>query len=122
MIARRVMKKGNTCFVHDTRPEAVTALHAVSAASIAKLTRPHAIWRVLAVIGVASSNWDVAVWHGHVRDSLLRGVELGKVLAQRVLPELDPARETRLGHDSSTNALIERYRRQRRVDAPAIHS
>ena len=49
------------------------------------------------------------------------GVELGKVLAQRVFPELDPAGDARLGHDSSTNALIERYRRQRRVDAPSIH-
>jgi glucose-6-phosphate isomerase len=38
------------------------------------------------------------------------GVELGKVLAQRIVPEL--ARETkgRLGHDSSTNGLIRRYR------------
>ena len=51
------------------------------------------------------------------------GVELGKALAQRVLSELDPAAPTpsrRLDHDSSTNALIERYRRQRRVDAPPL--
>ncbi|MEO8153912.1 MAG: glucose-6-phosphate isomerase [Rhizobacter sp.] len=41
------------------------------------------------------------------------GVELGKVLAQRVLPELDPAHEPPLGHDSSTNALIRRYRQLR---------
>ena len=41
------------------------------------------------------------------------GVELGKVLAQRVLPELDPANDAPLGHDSSTNTLIRRYRRQR---------
>ncbi len=41
------------------------------------------------------------------------GVELGKVLAQRVLPELDPANDAPLDHDSSTNALIRRYRRQR---------
>ena len=45
------------------------------------------------------------------------GVELGKVLAQRVLPDLDPASPSQLGHDSSTNALIERYRRQRHTDA-----
>ena len=50
------------------------------------------------------------------------GVELGKVLAQRVLPELDPEVDARLGRDSSTNALIERYRRQRRADAPSIRS
>jgi glucose-6-phosphate isomerase len=45
------------------------------------------------------------------------GVELGKVLAQRVLPDLDPASPSPLGHDSSTNTLIVRYRRQRRADA-----
>jgi glucose-6-phosphate isomerase len=38
------------------------------------------------------------------------GVELGKVLAQRILPELESKTEPKLGHDSSTNALIRRYR------------
>jgi glucose-6-phosphate isomerase len=38
------------------------------------------------------------------------GVELGKVLAQRILPELDESAQGKLAHDSSTNALIERYR------------
>jgi len=38
------------------------------------------------------------------------GVELGKVLAQRILPELDPLAAGELAHDSSTNALIQRYR------------
>ena len=41
------------------------------------------------------------------------GVELGKVLASRIIPELDPATEPKLAHDSSTNALISRYRRLR---------
>ena len=41
------------------------------------------------------------------------GVELGKVLAQRILPELESAQEPALGHDSSTNALIARYRGMR---------
>ena len=41
------------------------------------------------------------------------GVELGKVLAQRIVPELDPAREPQLAHDSSTNALIRRFRARR---------
>jgi glucose-6-phosphate isomerase len=40
------------------------------------------------------------------------GVELGKALAQRIIPELQ-AGDGRLGHDSSTNALIQRYRRLR---------
>ena len=38
------------------------------------------------------------------------GVELGKVLAQRIIPELENATEPALGHDSSTNHLIRRYR------------
>jgi glucose-6-phosphate isomerase len=38
------------------------------------------------------------------------GVELGKQLAQRIIPELTSAAEPELSHDSSTNALIRRYR------------
>jgi glucose-6-phosphate isomerase len=39
------------------------------------------------------------------------GVELGKVLAQRIVPELENAAEPVLKHDSSTNTLIRRYRK-----------
>jgi glucose-6-phosphate isomerase len=39
------------------------------------------------------------------------GVELGKALAQRIIIELESAGEPKLEHDSSTNALIRRYRR-----------
>jgi glucose-6-phosphate isomerase len=38
------------------------------------------------------------------------GVELGKVLAAAIIPELESTAEPELGHDSSTNALIRRYR------------
>jgi glucose-6-phosphate isomerase len=38
------------------------------------------------------------------------GVELGKVLAQRIVPELESPKQPALDHDSSTNALIRRYR------------
>jgi glucose-6-phosphate isomerase len=41
------------------------------------------------------------------------GVELGKVLAQRIIPELAPGAEPKLAHDSSTNALIRRFRKRR---------
>jgi len=41
------------------------------------------------------------------------GVELGKVLAQRIIPELTSKAEPKLDHDSSTNALIRRYRRSK---------
>jgi len=39
------------------------------------------------------------------------GVELGKVLAKRMIPELESQKELRLDHDSSTNNLIRRYRK-----------
>jgi glucose-6-phosphate isomerase len=39
------------------------------------------------------------------------GVELGKVLAQRIIPELESKAEPELAHDSSTNNLIRRYRK-----------
>jgi glucose-6-phosphate isomerase len=39
------------------------------------------------------------------------GVELGKVLAQRIIPELENDPEPMLNHDSSTNNLIRRYRK-----------
>jgi glucose-6-phosphate isomerase len=51
---------------------------------------------------------QAAIWDINAFDQW--GVELGKVLAQRIIPELDPANETPLAHDSSTNALIKRYR------------
>ena len=39
------------------------------------------------------------------------GVEFGKVLVQRIIPELESDVEPTLGHDSSTDALIRRYRK-----------
>ena len=45
------------------------------------------------------------------------GVELGKVLAKRIVPELAAGDEPALAHDSSTNALIRRYRRLRHIGA-----
>jgi glucose-6-phosphate isomerase len=41
------------------------------------------------------------------------GVELGKVLAQRIIPELESKAEPMLNHDSSTNSLIRRYRKSK---------
>ena len=41
------------------------------------------------------------------------GVELGKVLAQRIIPEIESQKEFQLQHDSSTNTLIRRYRKLR---------
>ena len=49
------------------------------------------------------------VWHVDSFDQW--GVELGKVLASRIVPELTSKDPPALKHDSSTNALIQRYRR-----------
>jgi glucose-6-phosphate isomerase len=48
------------------------------------------------------------IWHIDSFDQW--GVELGKVLAKRILPELEGAGKPKLQHDSSTNTLIRRYR------------
>jgi glucose-6-phosphate isomerase len=47
------------------------------------------------------------------------GVELGKVLAVRIIPELESSDEPELHHDSSTNELIKRYRALKRNDHDA---
>jgi glucose-6-phosphate isomerase len=52
-----------------------------------------------------------AIWQINSFDQW--GVELGKVLAQRIIPELESKTEPSLGHDSSTNHLIRRYRKSR---------
>src|SRR5947208_2104492 len=52
-----------------------------------------------------------AIWHIDSFDQW--GVELGKQLAQRIIPELESATEPPLRHDSSTNALIRRHRGRR---------
>ncbi len=50
-----------------------------------------------------------AIWNINSFDQW--GVELGKALAQRIIPELEGATEPALSHDSSTNNLIRRYRK-----------
>jgi glucose-6-phosphate isomerase len=51
------------------------------------------------------------IWHINSFDQW--GVELGKVLAKRIVPELEAETEPELAHDSSTNELIRRYRKLR---------
>jgi glucose-6-phosphate isomerase len=50
-----------------------------------------------------------AIWHIDSFDQW--GVELGKVLAERIIPELESKAESALTHDSSTNTLIRLYRK-----------
>jgi len=52
-----------------------------------------------------------AIWDINCFDQW--GVELGKVMAQRIIPELETQSPPQLHHDSSTNALIRRYRAMR---------
>ena len=54
-----------------------------------------------------------AIWDVNPFDQW--GVELGKELAQRIIPELKSPAEPKLGHDSSTNHLIRRYRKFKEV-------
>ena len=54
---------------------------------------------------------QAAVWRINAFDQW--GVELGKVLAQRIIPQLEADSEPALAHDSSTNALIRRYRQMK---------
>jgi glucose-6-phosphate isomerase len=54
---------------------------------------------------------QAAIWNIDAFDQW--GVELGKVLAQRIIPELESKTEPKFGHDSSTNNLIRRYRKAR---------
>ncbi len=54
---------------------------------------------------------QAAIWQINAFDQW--GVELGKVLAQRIVPELESQTEPPLAHDSSTNSLIRRYRKIR---------
>jgi glucose-6-phosphate isomerase len=53
-----------------------------------------------------------AIWQINSFDQW--GVELGKALAQRIVPELESPSSPELSHDSSTNALIQRFRAARR--------
>ena len=68
-------------------------------------------------IGIGGSEHSVftqgTIWNIDSFDQW--GVELGKVLAQRIIPELESKAEPKLGHDSSTNNLIRRYRRLKEI-------
>ncbi len=84
-------RPSNTILAEELTPEALGRLVALYEHSV---FTQGAIWRI--------DSFDQ--W----------GVELGKVLAQSIIPELESEAEPRLGHDSSTNALIRRYRALKR--------
>jgi glucose-6-phosphate isomerase len=93
LVAHRVFE-GN-------RPSSTILIDALTPASLGKLVAlyEHSVYTQAVIWGIDPfDQW---------------GVELGKVLAQRILGELGAKALPPLAHDSSTNALIRRYRRQR---------
>ena len=56
---------------------------------------------------------QAAIWNINAFDQW--GVELGKALAQRIIPEIEGKNEPKLDHDSSTNNLIRFYRKHRKI-------
>ena len=83
------------------RPSSVLLADRLTPATLGKLVAlyEHAVFTQGVVWGIDSfDQW---------------GVELGKLLAQRIIPELEASEAPALAHDSSTNALIRRYRRGR---------
>jgi glucose-6-phosphate isomerase len=80
-------RPSNTIFVQRLTPEALGALVALY---------EHAVFT------------QGVIWNIDSFDQW--GVELGKVLAQRIIPELESTVDPSLGHDTSTNHLIRRYR------------
>lgn len=74
-----------------------------------KLT-PHSLGMLIAAYE-HSVFTQAAVWNINAFDQW--GVQLGKVLAERIVPELESKNETKLSHDESTNALIRQYRKKR---------
>jgi glucose-6-phosphate isomerase len=83
------------------RPSSTILVDALTPASLGKLVAlyEHSVFTQAAI-------WDIDPFDQW-------GVELGKVLAQRILGELGAEEPPPLRHDSSTNALIRRYRAQR---------
>src|SRR6266496_3579488 len=84
--------------------------HPTNTILVEKLT-PEVLGRLIALyehkVFVQGSIWNINSFDQW-------GVELGKVLATRIIPELQNAEEPVLAHDSSTNALISRYRKFKR--------
>jgi glucose-6-phosphate isomerase len=77
---------------------------------LAERLTPETLGKLIALYEHSTFTQGV-IWHIDSFDQW--GVELGKVLAKRIVGELQSDRDLDLQHDSSTNALIRRYRQQR---------
>ena len=78
---------------------------------LAEVLTPHVLGALIALYEHSVFTQGV-IWNIDSFDQW--GVELGKVLAARIIPELESAQEPPLNHDSSTNALIRKYRALKR--------
>ena len=78
---------------------------------LAEVLTPHVLGALVALYEHSVFTQGV-IWNIDSFDQW--GVELGKVLAARIIPELESAQEPPLNHDSSTNALIRKYRALKR--------
>jgi glucose-6-phosphate isomerase len=79
---------------------------------LAERLTPAALGKLIALYEHSVFTQSV-IWHIDAFDQW--GVELGKVLAQRIIPELESTVEPALAHDRSTNTLIRRYRKSKEV-------
>jgi len=85
------------------RPSSTILMERLTPAALGKLVAlyEHSVYTQGAIWGIDSfDQW---------------GVELGKALAARIIPELETGDKSRLKHDSSTNTLIRRYRKSSKI-------
>jgi glucose-6-phosphate isomerase len=94
----------------ELTPHRATAGNQPSNLILADALTPHTLGALVALYE-HSVFVQGAIWNLDSFDQW--GVELGKVLAQTIVPELTAEGEPELSHDSSTNALIRRYRERR---------
>jgi glucose-6-phosphate isomerase len=94
----------------DVIPHRVFEGNRPSTTILAEILTPHALGALVALYEHSVFTQGV-IWGIDSFDQW--GVELGKALAKRIIPELESESEPELEHDSSTNALIRRYRAMR---------
>jgi glucose-6-phosphate isomerase len=104
--AQELTEEGSPAF---QTPFRVTEGNRPSNMILADALTPHSLGALVALyehnVFTQGAIWDIDSYDQW-------GVELGKALAQRIIPELGTT-EPKLAHDGSTNALIRRYRRRR---------
>jgi glucose-6-phosphate isomerase len=94
---------------HQVAARVFEGNHPTNSILATKLT-PHVLGQLIALYEHKVFTQG-AIWNINSFDQW--GVELGKVLANNIVPELDAVDDPDLTHDSSTSTLIERYRRLR---------